>query len=159
MAESIFQLVYVSRSQGVADDALLSAIRASATGFNPRHDITGVLLSGGGLFMQLLEGPFQTVTALLDGRIARDPRHSDLRVIHGGYAEERLFPSWSMGVFGLEEASEHSIEIAEAIPRLVGLAGALPHDAIAGELLRSFERVVCGDSGLSSLSTPSSRVA
>ena len=63
---------------------------------NRRRDITGLLVYGGGMFLQWLEGPRQAVEALM-AVIRNDPRHETivrLQVLDG--LKERLYPSWSM---------------------------------------------------------------
>ena len=47
------------------------------------------------LYMQLLEGPREALTATL-ARIVADDRHLEVSLVHCGDASERLFPHWSM---------------------------------------------------------------
>lgn len=59
-------------------------------------DVTGVLVFTGEAFIQILEGPDEAVTALLES-ISRDHRHSDVEVMTTKLTHERLFSKWSMG--------------------------------------------------------------
>ncbi len=98
---AITQLVYTSRAACEINDPILAAIQDSACRHNEPHGITGVLLYGSGLFIQLLEGPLEDVDAIYQ-RIAKDPRHNDVQIIYRTFASERRFPSWSMGVVNME---------------------------------------------------------
>ncbi|BDG71465.1 BLUF domain-containing protein [Roseomonas fluvialis] len=88
------QLIYTSRPFGF-DESVLDNILLSARANNGRRDITGALICRADLFMQLLEGEREAVTATL-ARILQDDRHVDVAVVHCGDAPERLFPTWTM---------------------------------------------------------------
>lgn len=68
----------------------------SARRNNPANGITGVLIHGGGLFMQVLEGPEQKVLRQYM-KIVDDRRHNDARILHISPAHSRIFEKWSMG--------------------------------------------------------------
>jgi len=90
------QLVYCSRAADGVDDAAVARIVATAQRVNRAQGITGLLVWGGGMFFQWLEGPRAAITPLMDA-IRRDPRHE--RVVVLSETEEvceRLFPDWSM---------------------------------------------------------------
>lgn len=63
---------------------------------NAENGITGILLYCDGIFVQLLEGEETKVNETFD-RIAKDPRHKDLRNIVSTSSEKRYFPEWKMG--------------------------------------------------------------
>lgn len=118
----LFRLVYASRFTG-ADrdlDEALRAILAKSIQNNRLVDVTGFLVVGEGRFLQLLEGPADSVRATYD-RIARDPRHADLAVIASGPVDRRLFRDWNMGQHRLgaadaallAEAGQEAFEPAE----------------------------------------------
>jgi hypothetical protein len=90
----VTQLIYASRpfgfEAGMLDDILLAARRRNA-----RDGITGALVCRRDLFLQMLEGPRERVTATF-GRILRDDRHVEVALIWCGDAAARLFPDWSM---------------------------------------------------------------
>ncbi len=90
----VLQLVYASRPFGFDANAL-EAILAVARQRNARDDITGALVCRHDLFMQMLEGPRDKVTACF-GRILRDDRHVDVSLLWCGDAKARLFPDWTM---------------------------------------------------------------
>jgi hypothetical protein len=62
---------------------------------NWRDQITGLLLSDGEWFLQVLEGHESAVEACFS-RIEQDSRHDWVTVRCRGPANERRFPSWSM---------------------------------------------------------------
>jgi hypothetical protein len=63
---------------------------------NARLGVTGMLLHDDGNFMQVLEGPKETVKALYD-TIAKDRRHHGHIVIDEDELQTRQFGDWSMG--------------------------------------------------------------
>ncbi len=90
----VLQLVYASRPFGFDANAL-DGILAIARARNARDGITGALICRHDLFMQMLEGPRDKVTACF-GRILRDDRHVEPSLLWCGDAASRLFPDWTM---------------------------------------------------------------
>jgi hypothetical protein len=64
-------------------------------GRNRLVDVTGLLLTHEGWFLQALEGPTPAVEALL-AKISSDTRHRGLRILHAGPAQARMFEDWNM---------------------------------------------------------------
>ena len=90
------QLLYVSNTEsdlalGELDD-LLTVSRRN----NELMGITGLLLFIDGGFLQILEGEERAVRELY-ARIAKDPRHRNLRLMLDRENPGRAFPDWSMG--------------------------------------------------------------
>jgi hypothetical protein len=95
-------LCYFSRlSEGVEGADVRSIVRVSARR-NRAAGITGCLVADGGFFAQVLEGPDAAVRECFE-RIARDPRHRDVRVVWLEPIEARAFPDWSMGGLALDD--------------------------------------------------------
>ena len=88
------QLIYASHPFGY-DDLVLTGILAKARTNNARDGITGALICREDLFLQLLEGKRDVVTAAF-GRILQDDRHIDVVNLWSGDVDKRLFPEWSM---------------------------------------------------------------
>ena len=88
------QLIYISRPFGF-EARTLNGILLHARAKNTLAGLTGALIVRADLYMQLLEGPREAVTATL-ARIVGDDRHLEVSLIHCGDANERLFPHWSM---------------------------------------------------------------
>jgi hypothetical protein len=93
-AMRLMQLIYVSRPFGF-DNPILNGILATARHNNKRDGITGALVCRNDLYLQLLEGPRDKVTAAF-ARILRDDRHLDVTLIRSGDVEVRMFPDWLM---------------------------------------------------------------
>jgi hypothetical protein len=92
----LYNLVYCSRATPDVNDASVDRILATARRMNPVYGITGLLVYGGGIFFQWLEGPRANVTELL-ARIQKDPRHTALVLLsESEEVRERLFPDWGM---------------------------------------------------------------
>jgi hypothetical protein len=92
----MIRLLYLSQFARPGADQL-EAILGTARRNNPSQSITGVLVCGGGWFMQLLEGPESSVFKLY-AKILEDTRHVNPRVIHITPANEKIFGEWSMGL-------------------------------------------------------------
>jgi len=106
---SISQIIYASKAIVDIDDEQLCAIQSTAVRNNSSQEITGLLLYGRRWFIQLLEGEFNTIDALLE-KICKDDRHTDVEILYRGPGEKRLFPTWSMGVISLDH-SEVELDI------------------------------------------------
>ena len=92
----MIRLLYISNASPAVSEEQVQNILASARRHNPANGITGVLIHGGGLFMQVLEGPEQMVL-LQYVKILDDRRHDDVRILHISPARSRMFEQWSMG--------------------------------------------------------------
>ena len=94
----LVRLLYASRATGAVDHDLMSDILKKSRAHNPAAGITGALClcGGSGVFMQVLEGGRDAVSRLYS-RIAADPRHHDLTLLHFAEIGERRFGAWSMG--------------------------------------------------------------
>jgi hypothetical protein len=126
---SIFQLIYTSRPFGY-DDLTLSNILFVARSANKRDGITGALISREDVFMQLLEGPRERVTAAY-ARILRDDRHVDVVELWSDDVDDRMFADWEMR----HDPARSWLWTAEQVRN-----GAL-HKATSAELLAIFARV------------------
>lgn len=94
----IFQTIYYSRARvEVMDDpqSVLKSILETSSRNNARSEVTGALLYCAGTFLQVLEGPEDEVSKVLQ-RVSRDRRHYDLQVILSQTNLSRSFPRWSM---------------------------------------------------------------
>ena len=94
MQSQLKRVVYVSKKTDVSDTTVKDII-ASSKANNPEEDITGCLLSGSNSFLQLLEGPAESINTLYS-KISRDNRHKNVITLCDEKNVERLFLSWSM---------------------------------------------------------------
>jgi hypothetical protein len=92
----MFRLLYISQAApGITEEQVQDILKAAQRN-NPAAGLTGVLVRGGGLFMQVLEGPEKAVLRQYV-KILDDRRHSDSRIIYISPASDRIFEKWSMG--------------------------------------------------------------
>jgi hypothetical protein len=94
-SEPLFHLIYSSKATVRLSQASLLDLLKHAHLRNEPRGLTGMLLYRDGLYLQFLEGKPDEVAGLLD-RLRRDPRHTNIRILHKGNLPERLFPDWSM---------------------------------------------------------------
>ena len=93
--EACHSIVYVSTAiANLSEGALLNLLRRSRCA-NQQVGISGVLMHGGGQFMQVLEGCPAAVRRLY-ARIQADPRHSHLEKLADGPLPRREFRGWHM---------------------------------------------------------------
>ncbi len=93
---TIHYLIYVSKGRTRFDDASLKTLLTQCRPINQANAVTGLLLTQGDHFMQIMEGREEDVQRTFD-RIRNDPRHENIRVVARGYKQTRMFPQWEMG--------------------------------------------------------------
>ena len=98
----LIRLIYVSKAVDPQSHALTDSILRKAHAWNAQNGITGVLCEGQGVFLQALEGERGKVTRLY-ARIAADPRHKDLELIHCESITQRRYGEWSMASVSLSD--------------------------------------------------------
>lgn len=103
---NLFEIVYVSQASSELLPGELFKILEAARRNNTRKGITGLLLSDGTCFMQILEGAEEAVDTTFN-RIRTDNRHHDVRVLRRGPIESRAFSEWAMGSVQLERFRDH----------------------------------------------------
>lgn len=122
----------------------LQRIHSQAQANNRTRQLTGVLLYGGGWFMQLLEGDEVALARTFD-RILHDRRHRDVHMLQQRRIERRLMPNWAMGMINLDFAGEleknRFLCAVEAIRANAAEAG-----GSAAALLRAFRQQFYGES-------------
>ena len=128
---TIFSLVYVSAARHLLRRDELLLLLNDCRKRNAQIGVTGMLLYSEGTFMQVLEGPEQTVRALYRS-IEADPRHSALIVMAEEKRHGRLFGGWPMRYCG-EWESEFGVTGSCQEARDLPLAPSRAHT-----LLRSF---------------------
>ena len=92
---SSLQLIYSSvPADGLQESEVMEILRQSQVR-NYELQISGLLLYDGGHFLQLLEGPHDAVLKLFE-RIAADPRHHHVDVVHESPIVAPLMATWAM---------------------------------------------------------------
>ena len=95
-AKLLHNVVYCSRIAPSFNETDVQVIVATARRYNPAHGITGLLVYGGEVFFQWLEGPKSNVVALMHN-IRRDRRHNTVvELAVNEEVRERVFPTWDM---------------------------------------------------------------
>lgn len=89
------RIIYASRATGADVRRDREDILASSRRNNGIDGVSGLLWSQADRYLQLLEGPPESVDVTFD-RIRHDPRHADIVVIEEGEQRERLFGDWAM---------------------------------------------------------------
>jgi hypothetical protein len=98
----MIRLLYISTSRLAPDsqEKQLREILDASKRNNADLGITGMLVHGGGMFLQVLEGPDNNVLRIYS-KILDDPRHTDSQIVLISVAEERAFPKWAMATLEL----------------------------------------------------------
>lgn len=99
---SLCQLIYLSHAIQKLSMRDTMAIVDSASVANAAAGLTGLLCYGGGYFLQVIEGDGDAVSRTFC-RIARDPRHGDVRLIDFSVIQARRFDDWSMRLINLDD--------------------------------------------------------
>ena len=91
----MIRLLYTSDAAEDLTDDSVDAILKSSKKNNPSLGITGVLVYGGGVFAQVLEGPERDVLKKYV-EIMTDTRHRNCRIVYITTTAERIFKDISM---------------------------------------------------------------
>lgn len=95
------QLVYRSRSTNTDAFEQIEQIEADSDAFNSRYNITGLLLTDGEYFFQVIEGPGEHVQALFE-KLKSDPRHNNIVKICEHPILQRDFGAWHLRTLTLK---------------------------------------------------------
>ncbi|WP_066262992.1 BLUF domain-containing protein [Hydrogenophaga flava] len=113
--QDLGRLIYASICQvdgPVLDE--MRRIREHAVVNNQEHNIRVALMHRCGWFVEWIEGPPDGIQALME-RVALDPRHRSLRVVHESVGKPRLFKPW---IGSIAEATESTGEFARRVMAL-----------------------------------------
>ncbi|MEO0882315.1 MAG: BLUF domain-containing protein [Pseudomonadota bacterium] len=134
------QIVYRSKATLEITPEIIGDILAVAQQNNTRFAVTGLLLYGDGIFMQVLEGSPESTDEIY-ARIRHDPRHCDVRDIYTGYADSRAYPDWQMACRPLLPPKRPGEDVFQrATDILDQFEGARPVDI--GSFMKSFSTTV-----------------
>ena len=100
MADPLIRLIYRSDATQPVDRDLLRDIESTSKRYNSAHNITGLLVATDHQFLQVLEGPRNTLNQLYI-RIVQDPRHEHCIILTYHKVIRRGFEDWSMRTVGL----------------------------------------------------------
>ena len=142
------RIKYVSHMTAPLSVDELRALQQQSTRHNMACGITGVLMTSGGLFFQVIEGPAAAVDALW-AKIKDDPRHRDVLLVSSDEkVRDRLFPDWAMETISVDASRAERLEPLHAILETIiankgtieRLTGALER-AIWAELVHNLSRL------------------
>ena len=122
------RIVYASRALHDFDEEELLTLLSGSRAYNAERGITGMLVYAARSFLQAVEGEDAQVEDVWD-RVRLDPRHTGLRVLGDGPAEERLFGEWAMG---FEHPSEAVLE--ETLP---GYRASVDYPFVSSQLVEA----------------------
>ena len=130
----LFQVTYCSRAAADVDDAAVARLIAAARERNLRLGITGLLVFGGGIFFQWLEGPRDAVSRLM-ARIRADSRHESVVTLsESEEVRDRVFPFWDMELVSADDIRDVLVD---------ALSGSLDSRSEA-TLSRMLDQLDCG---------------
>ena len=105
----MIQISYISAATDVMSTRGLLALLQQSRENNADRGITGMLIYCNGTFLQVLEGDEGAVDALIV-KIQKDPRHTNLKMLHRKTIERREYSDWSMGFKRVTEKELQNIE-------------------------------------------------
>jgi len=114
------RIKYVSQfAKDLSRDEIAALAERSARN-NARLGITGILMTSGRMFFQILEGPAENVDEIFK-RIVADQRHRDVLLLDAEEdAGERFFPDWSMRKIDLDASADERMQpIREALGAII----------------------------------------
>ena len=99
-------LIYVSTAKESVDDEAVMDILQVSWRHNHNSDISGMLIYDDKHFVQLLQGPINTVDTLYD-KISRDIRHHSIELIGTELLARKDVNGWGMGFISDREIVEN----------------------------------------------------
>jgi hypothetical protein len=140
------RVIYHSLARAAFTPTVLGQLNKASQIRNAQGWITGLLLCHQGRNFGVLEGSSQAVDAAFE-RIARDPRHSGVKVLQNTAITERAFGVWKMGV------ADPALVPATLRRGLFAIADLMPPDApLRGgteDVRREVRRFLAGFASLS----------
>ncbi len=110
---------YISEFSDALGPDELRQVAADSARNNKRDQITGLLMSAGNLFFQLLEGPPAAVDECYR-RIKEDPRHTNVLLLGMEVGDmERLCPDWDMKGIDLNDESLERLDLLRGVMRSI----------------------------------------
>ena len=113
----LVRLLYASHATGPVNCALIQEIMQQSHAHNPHNGITGILCHSDKLYMQVLEGGRDAINALY-AKILRDPRHTDVVLLHYEEICERRYAGWTMGQANLGKVNASTLLRFSVLPEI-----------------------------------------
>ena len=103
--QPLTQLLYVSTSNPSGAKIDLPKIVEQSRHNNALDGVSGLLWSDGKRFLQVLEGPLESVSSTF-ARIKADTRHHAIVILHQRTITEREFGTWTMAQRGAGDSAD-----------------------------------------------------
>lgn len=110
----MIRLSYISEYKEDLDILDLANIEVVSNYNNQKNNISGILISFGKHFYQVIEGPDEEVIKLYE-KISADDRHFNIQELNREVTEKRQYPEWGMKHINLNNESEAILEPVKAI--------------------------------------------
>lgn len=131
------RIKYISRFAEDLTKEDIDALVEQAGQRNAEHGITGMLVTTGHLFFQIIEGPSESIDSLFHN-ISNDRRHTDVLILAvEDNVPTRIFPDWSMKKMSLGDKSQVRLE-----PLRVLLDTAMVLRKNTDSLVKTIERAI-----------------
>jgi len=113
----LVELKYFSEISKDLDLLNLSEITDKSISSNRSKGLTGILFFDYGYFGQIIEGERAIVDELW-GKIQKDRRHQNIKLLSISSIKERRFPDWGMKLFNAKEFSEAFPQFTDILDEL-----------------------------------------
>jgi hypothetical protein len=134
------QCVYISRQVHDFSDLDLRELLVRARRKNKELKLTGLLLFDKPMFLQVLEGPPDSISRIMDD-IKSDDRHHELDIIYfDKNLKEREFARWLMGAMILGNRQSKDYKNIDSRVKDI-LNSAKPNGELAHQLLSDFKKM------------------
>ena len=115
--------------------AEVESIVLQSVRYNREKEITGILMTSGGIFFQIIEGKKDDVEELYH-KIVHDPRHKEVLLLNAEEnVPERMFPGWSMKKINLDEESWYKMHMVKTM-----LENTIEQKIMLEKMISSLER-------------------
>lgn len=99
------RIVYASTATARTDDDTQIDILRQSRANNGLNGISGILLSDGRRFLQVLEGTPEAIAHVF-AQISADPRHAEVRMLLDELDSRRIFSGWTMASMSDDRQTE-----------------------------------------------------
>jgi len=105
----MIQILYISSAKDPMSTQELLGLLQECRENNAGNGVTGMLLYANATFLQVLEGDEKVVDNLFN-TIRKDPRHTNLQMLHRISVQRRQYSEWSMGFKQISDRELQQVE-------------------------------------------------
>ena len=136
----MIQVSYVSQTREPMSTGQLLDLLVQCQKNNRERGVTGMLLYGNETFLQALEGEDDVVDDLV-AHIQKDPRHSDLKILHRRPIEQREYADWTMGFKKITDRSLEDVEgLADFAAKDFNFDYLIGHEPVINALMHHYRQ-------------------